>query len=392
MTFKSSLQRDLDRFYKQINQSNFSIREVSKSAFSQSRANLNPLAFKELNAVAGDGFYQCADFDTWNGLRLVAIDGSTIGLPNHQSIVEEFGQQGFGPKADSLRSLAKISFIYDVFNQITIDAQIDSFDTHELDLFERHSKHLKPCDLLLMDRGYACFWTMFLLQAKGVSFCIRMKDNWWKVVHEFSKSTDNERFVEFSLPVKDRKKLAEFPQIWEKKITCRLIKVVLDDGSIEILCTSLLDQKAHPIEEFKELYHYRWAHEETYKIFKCRMEIEQFSGKTALAIKQDFYAKVFVMTMCAIMAYPIEEKVKAEYKKDQNRKHEQKLNRTSAIAFTQELIFAAIIKKQFQTAIQAFDSVLEKTREVIRPGRSFERKHKQKKTLLHELQAFITLA
>ncbi len=66
------------------------------------------------------------------------------------------------------------------------------------------------------------------------------------------------------------------------------------------------------VEEIGELYHYRWNEEEGYKLFKSRLEIENFSGKTALAVKQDFFAKVFIMSLCATLAFPIEEKVKKE--------------------------------------------------------------------------------
>ena len=39
-----------------------------------------------------------------------------------------------------------------------------------------------------------------------------------------------------------------------------------------------------------------------------------------------------------------------------------------------------MIKKQFEKAITAFDQVVEKTREIIRPGRSFPRNKKFKRT------------
>lgn len=46
---KSSLQRELDSFYKEGNESDFNIRHVTKGAFSQARAKLKPEAFIELN-------------------------------------------------------------------------------------------------------------------------------------------------------------------------------------------------------------------------------------------------------------------------------------------------------------------------------------------------------
>ena len=38
------------------------------------------------------------------------------------------------------------------------------------------------------------------------------------------------------------------------------------------------------------------------------------------------------MTLCAANAHPIEEKVTIEYKVDQERKYDQKINRTKALA------------------------------------------------------------
>ena len=42
-------------------------------------------------------------------------------------------------------------------------------------------------------------------------------------------------------------------------------------------------------------------------------DVENFSGKTARAVKQDFHAKVFMMSLCAVLAFPIEEKIKKEF-------------------------------------------------------------------------------
>ena len=44
-------------------------------------------------------------------------------------------------------------------------------------------------------------------------------------------------------------------------------------------------------------------------MFKARVQEEAFSGKTATAVRQDIYAKAMMMTMCAALAFPIEERV-----------------------------------------------------------------------------------
>lgn len=162
-------------------------------------------------------------------------------------------------------------------------------------------------------------------------------------------------------------------------LTCRLIKIDLKDGSKEILCTSLFDSETYPYDDFEKLYHCRWGVEEAYKLLKSRVELENFSGKTALAVKQDFHAKVFLMTLCAAYAHPIEEKVRNEYQADQDRKHDQQINHTHAISMTQDIMIGMFIKNHYKKALEAFDRIVSNTREIVRPNRSLPRKHRQKK-------------
>jgi hypothetical protein len=369
----------LDSFFKVISKSDYKIREATKGAFTQARAKLNPWAFKRLNEITVKTFYEGAEYYVWHGMRTLAVDGTRLVLPNHPSIKQEFGEHKFGPKANSPRCLAMGSMLYDVLNQITVDAQLAPYVASERDLLLQHLDKVEQGDLLLLDRGYPCFWLLFLLKARGIEFCVRLKEDWWLKVKDFTQSDEKERIVTFTLPKKDRKKLAAFPHMQDATITCRLIKIELPDGEKEILCTSLTDTEKYTYQEFDKLYHYRWNEEEAYKLLKSRIELENFSGKTAIAVKQDFHAKVMLMTLCAAYSHPIEDKVVEEYKADQDRKFDQKINRTNAISMTQEILIGIFIRKQFDKVIKAFDSIVEKTREVVRPGRSVPRNKKPKK-------------
>jgi hypothetical protein len=84
----------------------------------------------------------------------------------------------------------------------------------------------------------------------------------------------------------------------------RAIRIELASGETEILLTSLMDKDLYPHEIFKELYHLRWTVEENYKTAKCRIEIENFSGKSVESVYQDFHAKVFAMNLTAAMTHP----------------------------------------------------------------------------------------
>ena len=364
MSLNRAVQRGLDSFFKKLDSSDFTIREATKGAFTQARSKLNEKGFMRLNEIAVDTFYDKAEYYTWHHLRLLAVDGTRIMLPNHPTIEEEFGKCSFGPNADSKRSMAIGSMLYDVLNQITIDARLAPYKSNnnkkgsERALLEEHMTKLKKGDLLLLDRGYLSFVLFFLLKAQNIEFCVRMKGSWWKDVREFRESGEKERIVTFTLPDKDRKKLEGYPGSASTPIKCRLVRVELDSGEIEILCTSLIDTKQYPHEQFKELYHFRWNEEEAYKLLKNRIELENFSGKTAKAVKQDFYAKIFLLTLSAAYAHPVEERVRKEFKADGNRKYDQKINRTNAISMTKDILIGVFMKKQYEKALKAFDEIV----------------------------------
>lgn len=384
MGFKTSIQRELDSFYRSVYQQDFNIRSVTKGAFSQARAKLKPEGFKHLARTGLKVFYDQAPVYQWYGYRLLAIDGSRLQLPDHPTVVNEFGQHQLGPGANTPRSMALCSIMYDPVNLVPVDSQLAPYASSERDLLVSHLEYTRKGDLLIMDRGYPAIWLFFLLKAKQVDFCVRMSDYWWVQVDDFNKSELKETTVTFQLPKKDRGHLSDYPHLIDESITVRLVKVKLLTGETEILCTSLLDNERFPAEVFKELYHLRWQAEEAFKMLKARVEIEQFSGKTATAVKQDFYAKMLAITLCAIYAYPIEEKVKAEFTQDQSdrgsdRKHAQKINRTSALDMLHNMLIPSFIHKKFRQALEAFDNIVFKTRELVRPNRTNPRNHKPKR-------------
>ena len=68
------------------------------------------------------------------------------------------------------------------------------------------------------------------------------------------------------------------------------MSVRLSPYELEVLITSLIDEKLYPISTFKEIYNLRWGVESYYGIIKERLNLENFSGRTVLSIKQDFHA------------------------------------------------------------------------------------------------------
>jgi hypothetical protein len=81
----------------------------------------------------------------------------------------------------------------------------------------------------------------------------------------------------------------------------------LPSGQEEFLVTSLLDSATYPVGEFADLYHRRWRIEECFKVLKCRLAVEHFSGELPASIRQDFLAKVWLGNLVATFAYLAEQ-------------------------------------------------------------------------------------
>lgn len=94
-----SIQRELNDFFGRINDSDYSIQHVIKSAFTQARSKLKPEAFSELSLFVINSFYRNAPYLLWGKHRILAGDGSTIMLPASKKIATDFEPAVFDPDA-----------------------------------------------------------------------------------------------------------------------------------------------------------------------------------------------------------------------------------------------------------------------------------------------------
>ena len=97
---KSSLQRELNQYFKLNSQSTIAKQIVVKSAFTKARKKFSYTAFIELNELLVEETKQEFPLQNWYGFRLVAIDGSTIKVPDSKEIRKHFGVQKSGTEKD----------------------------------------------------------------------------------------------------------------------------------------------------------------------------------------------------------------------------------------------------------------------------------------------------
>ena len=334
----SSLQQELDEFFKIFRNKELPEKEVTKSAFSQARKKLNYTAFIELNRECVNHFYVNSNYLLWNGFRLVAYDGTRINIPKNPETIQYFGEQKTSEKAEGY-IIAIGSQSYDVLNDITIDSIIAPLSVGEHSLAVKHCNFLKENDLVLLDRGYPAHYLFAKILSLNADFCARVQISGWKIVDDFMKSGKKEEVVELSASYKSKKKCKEL-SLSANPIKVRLILIELETGENEVLITSLTDTEKYNYAIFQELYHLRWGIEESYKKLKLRCELENFSGKSVLSIKQDFYAKILMLNLTALFVFSSRAEVE---KKTENLKHDYKINWAQAIPGTTDPVENTII-------------------------------------------------
>ena len=151
----------------------------------------------------------------------------------------------------------------------------------------------------------------------------------------------------------------------------RLIRVELD-GEVEVLITNLMDEQAFPVSEFKALYHLRWGAEENYKRLKQWVEIENFSGKSVLSVKQDFHAKVFTTNLTSMVTNAAQKQVD---KATPHRKHNYQVNFAQALSKMKNTLveLLQLSAQKLQNRLRALIDYMACTIEPIRSGGSYSR-------------------
>ena len=167
---------------------------VSKQAFSKARKKLSEQAFIRLNERLLTEFYHDNTYTTWKGYRLLGIDGSTLQLPTYPKLIQEFGE--VTNQYGSRMAMGKLSVMYDVLNDLSLDTIRDHYTREERDLALRHLERLAfldqqsegkqghQGDLLLFDMGYPALYFMVLLALQGRDFVIRSSGAFLQEVQE----------------------------------------------------------------------------------------------------------------------------------------------------------------------------------------------------------------
>jgi hypothetical protein len=262
---------------------------MTEQAFSKLRAKYDHTPFMTMHHTLVeseyDGKHECK---MWNNYHVFAIDGSYLQLPTNPETIAEFGVRGAGAHAS-----AGISVMYDVLSGWPVHAVITRSNMNERKVAEEHFDYLKEKlpllldnTVMLFDRGYPSLEMTKLMPTKLV---MRSQPNWLKEVGKLPQGDSQVRL--------------------RNGVTVRVYKFKLPSGAEETLITNMFDVSA---EQLAELYGMRWAVETAYNVLKNELCVEDFSGRTPNAIRQDFWASMVLMICVSVFKAEADEELKSK--------------------------------------------------------------------------------
>lgn len=298
----------------------------SAAAFTNARKKLKHTAFIELNARAIVDTVYSDTYKTLHGLRILAVDGSKIILPDNAETKETFGVTKVkNLQYEGTYTCALASVLYDVLNGVALDAQLEPSSTAEGTLAWAHMHAVSKKDLITFDRGYCSYQTMDMVAHHKADFLIRCHARSFKIVDTMLAGTGpDDVIITLCAPKNTKSRTRREPNKAHRSV--RFVRVTLSTGEIEILATSLIDTKKYPHTIFQELYFKRWGIETFYHILKSRLSLEHFSGLSSESVRQDFHAAIFLSGLESILTEDTNATLSTK-----DTEHPQKVN--TAVAF-----------------------------------------------------------
>jgi len=353
----------------------------SKQAYSKARMKLRHEGYISLNDILLEEYYQ-RDYRTYKGHRLLGVDGSKIELPHGDLIEQEFGKINHDSSAING---AKAIVVYDLLNELLIDSELSKYNVSEraiaLEQFERikvSGKQMK--DIVIADRGFPSLEVFVKLMELGYDFLIRYTgQQFLKETLPLVESSESELEIEISLTEGyARQNNLAIKKLLEEgapeKIKLRIVKIELSDGKSEYLITSLLSRDEHKIDDFNYLYNLRWNEEVFFNFQKNVVEIEKFSGKTVESIKQDYYSRIFVGSLHALIIEDAQAEIDTEISRDEKLKYSQyKINKTMSFGLLRGSLEELITAKNWHKKYNELVTKIKKHKVPVRNGRTFER-------------------
>ena len=252
----------------------------------------------------------------WFGLRTFYVDGSSCSMPDTPELQHRFDQPT-EQKPGCGFPVAHLLAMFDAYTGMLVDVLASSWRIHDLTRVGELHPHLRPGDLLVVDRGFCSFAHVALLVQQGIHAVMRMHQR-----RRVSFKARQHRWAGVDWPVR----LGHDDQltIWRKtgvpsRVLPRDVYDALPDTIVVrelryrvtrrgyrtrkvTLATTLLEAQMYPAAALAELYHRRWRAEVNLRHLKDTLGMRVLRSQTAAGVERELLAFALVYNLiCAAM-------------------------------------------------------------------------------------------
>jgi hypothetical protein len=232
----------------------------STAAIAKARSRLGPEPLRELFSAAVHPLATSATRGGWyRGLRLVAVDGATLELPDTVDNDEYFGRPGHARGERAAFPQVRVVGFGECGTHAVFAATTAPYTTAERPMLEKLLPVLRPDMLLLADRGFLSIHLWRKASATGAQLLWRASTQF--ILPILKILPDGSYLSQLTATTAKAREGGTEP------VTVRVVEYTLDDGRDNQehyrLVTTMLDPDHAPAAELAALYAQRWEFENT---------------------------------------------------------------------------------------------------------------------------------
>ena len=293
------------------------------------------------------------------GYKFLAVDGSVIPLPNLPGLKQLFGDVKGSPSA-------RADIALDVLNDRIVEAEFGPLSGDERSMAKEHVRKLKDRirmedTVFLFDRGYPSKELIEAILQANAHFIMRVRRK-------------------FNLDV-DAAPMGSSVIILDG-IRVRTVKFILPSSQTETLIADLFDMEESV---FQELCFLRWSVEEKYDVVKNKLELPNFTGRTANVLYQDFWISMLLANAASVAKAEADGKVQTKRAGKANQ-YQYQTNVNNAIASLRNRFANAVFCPDPSLRASRVDAIIREIAASVvpkRPDRNVPRKKARKAKYHH---------
>jgi hypothetical protein len=287
-------------------------RVPTSSAMTQARQRVGPTPFKAMFDEVALPLARPGTIGGWfHGMRVLAIDGVIIDLPDTPENIKDFGTKGQG-QINGPFPRVRLLGLGECGTHAIVGATFDSCATSERTLLTRlladvDADRLDGDTLLLCDRGFYSYQLWRDARASGAELLWRIKDDLiLPVLENLPDGSFRSELLPRSMKNDTRRgKRRNIPD--DARIPVRVMEYTVTNRGEKPerirLLTSILDYTLASAQELAELYHERWEFELTLDEVETHQmtSTKNLRSRTPELVRQEIWA--LLLTHYAVRAF-----------------------------------------------------------------------------------------